>query len=165
MDYLSSLFGTNIAPRDLGTLQVSARALVMFIAALVLIRLGDRRFLSPKSAFDTAVGFILASMLARAVNGSASIVPTLAGGLVIVLLHRVLASLASKFHFVGRLLKGRSDLIIQDGALIPERLKANALSEGDVLEDVRLNGKVAEVSDVRAAYFERNGKISVIVKK
>ena len=34
-----------------------------------MVRLGDKRFLSKKTAFDAILGFILASMLARAVNG------------------------------------------------------------------------------------------------
>src|SRR5262245_12368099 len=37
-----------------------------------MIRCGDRRFLSQKSAFDAVLGFILPSMLARAVNGTAA---------------------------------------------------------------------------------------------
>jgi len=51
-------------------LQISLRGVVVFVAALVIVRCGDRRFLSQKTAFDAVLGFILASMLARAVNGT-----------------------------------------------------------------------------------------------
>jgi uncharacterized membrane protein YcaP (DUF421 family) len=38
----------------------------------------------------------------------------------------------------------------------------NALDEDDLMEDLRLNGKVNEVSKVRQAQLERSGEISVI---
>ena len=63
----------------------------MFIATLVIVRCGDRRFLSQKTVFDAVLGFILASVLARAVNGTAAFVPTLGAGFVLVVLHRMLA--------------------------------------------------------------------------
>jgi uncharacterized membrane protein YcaP (DUF421 family) len=36
------------------------------------------------------------------------------------------------------------------------------LSEHDVLEDLRLNGNVAELRDVSLAVLERNGHVSVV---
>jgi uncharacterized membrane protein YcaP (DUF421 family) len=61
------------------------RGVIVFIATLAIIRCGDRRFLSQKTAFDAVLGFILASMLARAVNGTAAFFPTLGGGFVLVI--------------------------------------------------------------------------------
>ena len=75
--------------------QISLRGVIVFVAALVIVRFGDRRFLSQKTAFDAVLGFILASMLARAVNGTAAFFPTLGGGLVLVVLHRLLGACPS----------------------------------------------------------------------
>ena len=61
-------------------MQISLRGIVVFVATLAIVRCGDRRFLSQKTAFDAVLGFILASMLARAVNGTAAFFPTLGGG-------------------------------------------------------------------------------------
>jgi uncharacterized membrane protein YcaP (DUF421 family) len=58
-------------------LQVSLRALIMFIAALIIVRLGSKRFLARKTAFDFILAFMLGSMLSRAINGSAELLPTL----------------------------------------------------------------------------------------
>jgi uncharacterized membrane protein YcaP (DUF421 family) len=63
---------------------------------------------------------------------------------------------------LGILIKGRSDVVIRDGALDAGAARRNALSEHDVLEDLRLNGNVAGVGDVSLAVFERNGHISVV---
>jgi uncharacterized membrane protein YcaP (DUF421 family) len=101
-------------------------------------------------------------MLARAVNGTAAFFPTLGGGFVLVVLHRVLAYWSRRSHAVGLLIKGRSDIIVRDGTLDEVAAHRNRLSEHDVLEDLRLNGNVAEIRDVLLAVLERNGHISVV---
>src|SRR5882724_10351931 len=98
-------------------LQISLRGVIVFVSALVIVRCGDRRFLSQKTAFDAVLGFILASMLARAVNGTAAFFPTLGGGFVLVMLHRALAFWSRRSHPFGLLIKGRSDVIVRDGKL------------------------------------------------
>jgi uncharacterized membrane protein YcaP (DUF421 family) len=142
--------------------QISLRGVIVFVAALAIVRCGDRRFLSQKTAFDAVLGFILASMLARAVNGTAAFFPTLGGGFVLVMLHRVLAYWSRRFHGLGYLIKGRSDVLISDGMLDDAVAKRNRLSDHDIQEDLRLHGNVQEVADVSLAVFERNGHISVV---
>jgi uncharacterized membrane protein YcaP (DUF421 family) len=143
-------------------IQISLRGIIVFIATLVIVRCGDRRFLSQKTAFDAVLGFILASMLARAVNGTAAFVPTLGAGFVLVVLHRVLAYWSRRSHALGLLIKGRSDVIVRDGHVDDPVAKRNRLSEHDLLEDLRLNGNVRDIRDVALAVFERNGNISVV---
>jgi uncharacterized membrane protein YcaP (DUF421 family) len=164
MDF-SAVLGLGRDAAQLTFVQISLRGLIVFGATLAIVRCGDRRFLSQKTAFDAVLGFILASMLARAVNGTAAFFPTLGGGFVLVLLHRLLASWARRSHVVGNAIKGRSDTIIQDGRLDQVLAARNRLSEHDVLEDLRLNGNVGEIADVALGVFERNGKISVVRKK
>jgi uncharacterized membrane protein YcaP (DUF421 family) len=142
--------------------QISLRGVIVFFAALAIIRCGDRRFLSQKTAFDAVLGFILASMLARAVNGTVAFFPTLGGGFVLVMLHRVLAYWARRSHALGYLIKGRSDILISEGALDQALAKRSRLSEHDIQEDLRLHGNVRDVADVSLAVFERNGHISVV---
>ena len=142
--------------------QISLRGVIVFVSALVIVRCGDRRFLSQKTAFDAVLGFILASMLARAVNGTAAFFPTLGGGFVLVMLHRALAYWSRRSHSFGLLIKGRSDVIVRDGKLDETLARHNRLSEHDLLEDFRLNGNVRDMREVALAVFERNGHVSVV---
>ena len=160
--HLETLLGLGREAASLTFLQISLRGVLVFAATLVIVRCGDRRFLSQKTAFDAVLGFILASMLARAVNGTAAFFPTLGSGFVLVLLHRMLASWSRRSHAVGLLIKGRSDVIVRDGALDEAAARRNRLSEHDVLEDLRLNGNVADIRDVLLAVLERNGQVSVV---
>jgi uncharacterized membrane protein YcaP (DUF421 family) len=159
---LDALLGLGREAVDLTFVQISLRGVVVFLATLLIVRCGDRRFLSQKTAFDVVLGFILASMLARAVNGTAAFFPTLGGGLVLVLLHRMLAFWSHRSHALGFLIKGRSDVIIRDGILDEVAARRNRVSEHDLLEDLRLNGNVGAVADASLAVLERNGYISVV---
>lgn len=159
---IDSLLGLGVEARDLTFPQIALRAALVFVLALVMVRMGDKRFLSKKTAFDAILGFILASMLARAVNGSAPFWATLGGGFVLIALHRAMALCSRRWHWFGILVKGKSDLVIQHGEVIEANLKRNDLSEHDLLEDLRLNGQVDEPRKVRLAYVERNGDISVV---
>lgn len=162
MHDLRDLLGLGLESKDLGVLQVCLRAVIVFLATLAVLRTGHRRFMSRMTAFDAVLGVLLASILARAVNGSAPLVPTLAAALVTVLLHRLLSVMSFYWKTFGRLVKGEPDILIEDGKTNTKRMRAHKISEHDLLEEARLNGKVTELSRVRKGVLERNGKISII---
>jgi uncharacterized membrane protein YcaP (DUF421 family) len=159
---INVLLGLGAQPQDLTFLQTSLRGVVVFLAALVMVRLGDLRFLSRKTVFDAILGFILASMLARAVNGSVAFFSTLGCGFVLVGLHKAMANLARRSHTFGNLVKGRCVQVVHDGIVDERAMRQHDLSEHDLVEDLRLNGNIDDLRQVRAAYIERNGQISVV---
>jgi uncharacterized membrane protein YcaP (DUF421 family) len=162
---MSRTLGLERAPNELSFGQIALRGLIVFFVTLVMVRLGDRRFLSKKTAFDAILGLILASMLARAVNGTAAFFSTLGGGFVLVGLHRLVAFAARHSHFLGTLVKGESDLLIKDGKVQLRAMNKNDLSERDLLEALRLNGHVEIPDEVKTAFLERSGDVSVVPKK
>jgi uncharacterized membrane protein YcaP (DUF421 family) len=162
---ISHLLGLGIEPKDLTFLQIALRAVIVFLATLALARVAARRFLSKITALDAIVGFILASMLARAVNGSAPFFPTLGGGFVVVLLHRVLAALAYRFKWFETLTKGGAELLIKDGRLHQPTARRHYLTERDISEELRLNGSIEFINEAKAAFVERSGGVSVVKSK
>ena len=104
-DWINWALGIGLEPNDLTWAQVSLRGIIIFIAAVVMVRLADKRFMGKKAAFDVILGFILASMLSRGINGSAALFPTLVCGFVLVALHRVMAAIAFRCHGFGVLVK------------------------------------------------------------
>ena len=163
--WLHDLLGLAVTPDRLTFVQMSLRAIVVFGATLAMIRLSHRRFLARLSAFDAIVGFILASTLARAVNGTAAFGPTLGCGFVIIAVHRVLAALAFRVPRVGLWIKGRPDAIVRRGAPAPDRMRAHGISQDDLLEEARLNACIDRLSDIELATLERNGQVSVVPMK
>src|SRR6266478_8148406 len=123
--YMDMLLGLGSEPKDFTFFQISLRGIIVFLVALVMVRLGDKRFLSKKTAFDAILGFILASMLARAVNGSVAFFPPLGGGFVLVGVHRLLAWLSFRWDAFGVLVKGQTDVLVRDGKPDRQKLRAN----------------------------------------
>jgi hypothetical protein len=160
----SLLLGLGAEPKDLTFIQISLRGVVVFIATLIMIRLGHKRSLSRKTAFDAVLLVILASVLSRAINGSAAFFATLGGGLVLVLLHRLLAFIAFHSHWFGCLIKGLPEVIIEDGDFVLRTMRRNHISAHDVEEDMRLNLRTDDVSKVKKGRVERSGDVSFICK-
>ncbi len=158
---LGRLLGLAAEPKDLTTSQMSARALLVFIAALLMLRIAHKRFFARRNTLDVLVELIIASTLSRAINGSAAFFPTIVVGFGLVLLHRALTSAATRFHHIGRLMKGTPVLLIENGKVNTPALRRHSLSSDDLQEDLRLNG-VDQPEAVRSATLERNGEVSVI---
>ena len=164
IEWINVHLGLGNDPKALTFAQIAIRGIIVFVISLAMVRLGDKRFLSKKTAFDAILGLILASMLARAVNGSAAFWPTLGGGFILIGLHRLIAFASRRWHAFGILVKGTSDLVVRDGHVIETGMRRNDLSVHDLQEDMRLKGRVDEISKIKVAYAERDGHISVVPK-
>ena len=159
---MSDLLGLNVEAKDLTIMQVSLRAIIVFVAALIMVRLGHKRFMAKMSAFDVILGFVMSSMLARAINGSAPFLPTLIGGFVLILLHRIIAVLAFHSESFGKVVKGEAQTLVENGVRYEDALRSESITEKDLLEELRLNGNVDSLQRVKAATLERNGQVSVV---
>ncbi|HZR20286.1 MAG TPA: YetF domain-containing protein [Verrucomicrobiae bacterium] len=162
---MEQLLGLRLEPKDLSLVHISLRGIIVFIVTLVMVRVADRRFLAKLSAFDVLLGFLLASMMARAVNGSAAFWPTMAGGFVLVFLHRLFGLIAFHWDGFGRLVKGDASVVVERGKLNHRTLKSFHISEKDLFEEMRLNGNVDQLEQVKKATLERNGKISIVSER
>jgi len=162
---MNDLLGLHVEARNLSLEQICLRAIIVFIVTLVMARLADKRFLAKLAAFDVILGFLLASMMARAVNGSSSFLPTLGGGFVLVFLHRLLGMVSFHWDWFGRLVKGDARVVVKNGNVDHKVLGSLHISEKDLLEELHLNGNLDTVDKVQKATLERNGKISIVPMK
>jgi uncharacterized membrane protein YcaP (DUF421 family) len=162
---LEWLFGGDTPEPPLHLHQVAARAITIYFVGLILVRIGKSRMIGRTTALDIILGFILGSILARGITGNASISGTTTAAAVLIASHWFFTSLACRSHRFGNLIKGQDyrPLII-DGQLQRHNMRHSNLSEHDVMEELRLHG-VAKIDEVTAAYKERNGQVSVILRK
>ena len=161
-NFCAPLLGLDLEPKDLTFLQISLRGIIVFLATLIMIRLGHKRSLARKTAFDAVLIVILASVLSRAINGSAAFFATLGGSVVIVLVHRMLAFIAYHSHWFGCLIKGSPEVIVENGEMVLETMRINHISKHDLNEDLRLDAKLDDIAKVKVARVERSGDISFI---
>jgi uncharacterized membrane protein YcaP (DUF421 family) len=159
---LHTLLGIGTEPRALTFLQVSIRGVIVFIATLIMMRLGSKRSLAEKTAFDAVLIVIIGSMLARAINGSEAFFPTLGAGFVLVLLHRLIGVAAFYSHTFGILVKGRPVVLVRDGRVQRKNMFWEHISKHDLEEDMRLDANTEDLSKIQVARLERSGDISFI---
>jgi len=160
--FLHNLVGIGTEPRNLTFLQVSVRGVIVFIATLIMVRLGSKRSLAEKTAFDAVFIVIIGSMLARAINGSEAFFATLAAGFVLVFLHRLFGIAAYYSHTFGILVKGKPVRLVQEGKLQQPNMRWEHISKHDLEEDMRLDAKTEDLSKIQVARLERSGDISFI---
>jgi uncharacterized membrane protein YcaP (DUF421 family) len=159
LDWLDYYIGTD--PQTILWWQMSIRAVLIFFVGLVFIRYGGKRVFGKNSSFDIVLGVILGSILSRALTGNSRFIPTVAAAFVMVVLHRLMAEIAFKYRWFGHIIKGEESQLVANGEILWKQMKKNSITEHDLKEAFRNSG-VADLSSVKEAYLERNGKISVI---
>lgn len=150
--------------RDLSLFQMAIRAFIIFFIALIFIRFSSRRTFGMNSPFDNVISVLLGAILGRAVIGPSPFISTVIGALVIVLLHRLFAWIALYSDIFGSLIKGNAKIIYKDGKIIRKNMNRFFITDKDLMEGIRLQGNVESLNEIKSAYIERDGKISVIKK-
>ncbi|MDO7884779.1 DUF421 domain-containing protein [Hymenobacter cheonanensis] len=164
-DLVDFLFGPHATSQTITDVQMTTRAVIVFFAALALLRLSGPRTFGGSTAFDLVVKIMLGAILSRAVVAASSFGGTLLAGLAFVLLHRGLAWASYHYDWVGKIVKGQVYLLAEKGQARPEQLRQLNLSEKDLREGLHENGNVGTLADTEAVYLERDGSISVVKKK
>jgi uncharacterized membrane protein YcaP (DUF421 family) len=162
---LEALLGLGRDVGDVTVGQMALRTLLIYGAALVIVRVGSKRFLSRASAFDVIVAVMFGSVVGRAINGSAPFFPTLAAGIVLVGLHWAFAALAFHTDWFGSVVKGNPVLLVRDGQIQWKGMRKSAVSERDLAEGMRIHGREPDPSKIKLAYVERSGRISIVAEK
>jgi uncharacterized membrane protein YcaP (DUF421 family) len=137
--WISAAFGLN--SDSINAYQMAARAAVIFLVALALVRVGEKRFIGKNTAFDVVLGVMLGSLLSTAVTDSSSFFNIMVAGAVFVFLHW---------------------LLIKDGEIDWDEMRESHVTKNDLVSALRRQGRMTDPSEVKAAFLERNGDISVI---
>ncbi len=147
---------------ELNVMQMAARAVVVYVTALLMLRLGEKRFLGKNTAFDVILGIILGSVVSRAITGSTAFFPTLGAGLVLILLHWLFAVLAFHSDWFGTWIKGNARLLVKDGQIDWTAMRKSSISEKDLISALRSQANISTLDEVQEARLERSGDISVL---
>jgi len=149
---------------DLSVWHMAIRAFVVYVAALAMVRLGEKRFRGENTAFDLILGIILGSVVSRAVTGQAPFLPTLGAGFVLVGLHWLFSVLSFHSDRFGTLVKGSHRTLVKDGEILWDEMQESHITKNDLLDALRTQANIADVGQVKEARLERGGGISVIPK-
>lgn len=159
---LETLFGHG---NDLDALQICTRAAVLFMAALVLIRIAGMRAFGRKSSFDSTITIMLGAVLSRPVVGASPFWPTLAGCAVLVVLHRLVGMATARSRRFERIVKGSSRVVYRNGRDDHAEMMRCGISPADLDEVCRRHALVADRSGVYEIVMESSGELSVVTHR
>lgn len=159
MKTMIEIFGEG---QELGPLQMCARAIVVFIIGLILVRLAGRRAFGMGMTFDNVLTILLGAVMSRAITGASPFIATMAASATIIILYRLCAWISVKSDTFGKLVKGEARILYKDGVLDEMELRKSLLSKKDLAQGIHTNGNVDSIAETRRIYLERDGKISVI---
>jgi uncharacterized membrane protein YcaP (DUF421 family) len=154
---LRDLFGEGT---DLGPLQMALRALAVFVLALAMIRTAGRRSIGQHRPFDACTTVLLGAVLSRAVVGASPFRATMAAGLTIVVLHRLVGMASVRWPWFESLVSGDKRVLVRDGRRDESEMRKALITPRDMDEAVRKRSG-DEAVPVDAAVLERDGEITV----
>ena len=105
---LQLVVGLSIDNKEIGVLQMAARAAIVYIVTVLIVRLGKKRFMGQATAFDVILGIMLGSIVSRAITGNAPFLPALAASAVLVGMHWLFSAIAMRWHGFGNAIKGHA---------------------------------------------------------
>jgi len=161
MNWIERFFGHG---EDLTVFQMCMRALVIYVIAILYVRLAGKRAFGRISTFDNIIVITLGAMLSRAIVGISPFVHILASTLVLVIFHRFIAWITQHNHIIGKLIKGEPESLFKNGEVNEKNLRKNFISRHDLMEGVRINAHQDNFDKVDEVFIERNGEFSVVKK-
>lgn len=80
-------------------------------------------------------------------------------------LHWLLSVLAFRVSWFGPIVKGNPVVLIRDGEIQQQGVRATGMSAQDLEQALRLQARQTDPSNVKLAYLERGGSISVVPRQ
>jgi uncharacterized membrane protein YcaP (DUF421 family) len=151
-------------PSRLTVLQMTVRAVLIYAAGTVMLRLGGPRLLGRYAAVDFVLAIILGSVLSRAINGTAPFAATVVSMALLLVVHRLVIEAANRVRWVSRAVKGAPKPLWGDGRLREDAVLRHGLGRHDVEESFRQAGHRPDAPDVEEVWLERDGRISVLAR-
>lgn len=153
--------GAALTP-DVSLFETVVRGLVVYFSIFVLLRTVLRGRTSAVSVSDLLVLVLIAD---AAQNAMAAEYHSVTSGLVLVATIIVASFtmdwLAYRYPRIRRFVHPEHIALVTDGRVLRKALNEELISEEELMTQLRLNG-VDDLAQVKSAYLEGNGQISVI---
>ncbi|MEU1889607.1 DUF421 domain-containing protein [Streptomyces pristinaespiralis] len=139
------------------------RELILYVVVLLLLRTAGKRTLADVTTFDLVLLLIISEATQQALLGddfslttAALVIATLIG------LDRLADYLSYRWSFFSNITSSRPMVIMDDGKVLPDRMKKAQLQESDILEAARSSHGMDRLDEIKYAVLETSGGISII---
>lgn len=140
------------------------RTTVVYALLLVMVRVSGHRTVGQFTPFDLLVVMLLSESVTESLTGGDE---SLVGGLIaaatLIALNLLVATLASHSREMEDIFDGKAVVIGRDGRFFDKVVKHHRLTQSDLDESLREND--VELHEMRCAFLEADGTITVLKKK
>lgn len=154
----------NLFPPDLPALNLIIRAVLVFFAVGLLLRLSGKRQMGQLSATEFVVILLISNAVQNSMNGGDN---SLAGGLVLagalIALSMLVSWLSFRSPLLSRVFEGTPTLLVHKGKVIRRHMDRERLTDGDLKVLLRKHG-VHDFHLVDDAILEADGSLSITTK-
>lgn len=133
----------------------------IYIAIIILTRIGGKRSFSKMSSFDFAVTVAIGSMIATTVLSKSVSLWAGIAGLTILYAIQLLTAFLRRYSVIQKLTDNEPLLLMDGQNILHGNLKKAKVTESDLRSKLR-EANVLELSQVRAVVFESTGDIAVL---
>lgn len=158
------IIGANEIDATIPIWQLILRTIFIYVVALLLIRVGKRRFMGSYTTFDILLGFIVGSILSRAITGGIRFVDMFSVIVVLFALHWIIAVFSYYSQRFSNVVKNTARKLVVDGEVQEDAMQKSKIGKNDLMQAIREVANVDSLDNVKAAYLERDGNITVIPK-
>lgn len=157
MDLATALFSL-----ELSLLQAFLRGTLVYWAIFVLFRLGGRRNIGSLGFADIVVLLLVAEAVGDALSGGdGSLTAGVLVAATIIFWSIFIDRLCFFFPLASRMFEPSKLCLIKDGQMDLRNMRREYVTRNELMEQLRLQS-IASLEQVKRAYLENNGEISVI---
>jgi uncharacterized membrane protein YcaP (DUF421 family) len=146
-------------------LEVMGRVALIYVAILVLLRLGGKKELASLSPMELVTMLLLSETVSSALTGGSSNIGIgLLAATTLIGLTVLTSYLTFRFRRLERAVDGTAKVLIKNGVLNEEVLRKERLTNDQLLTSLHENG-VRSVAQVEMAFIEPSGDLTIIKKQ
>ncbi|MBI2298286.1 MAG: DUF421 domain-containing protein [Armatimonadetes bacterium] len=151
-----------LLPPDVGWLEKLARPLLVYLLLMLALRVSGKRELGQATLFDFLLILLISNVVQNAMIGADnSVVGGAVGAVMLLFLAWLLNHTTTRSPRLRRALEGSPTLLVRRGEALRDALHRENVALNDLYAGLRAAG-VANLAQVKLAYLELDGRISVI---
>jgi uncharacterized membrane protein YcaP (DUF421 family) len=141
--------------------EVAGKAVLIYLAALIGLRVAHRRTLSQWTAIDVAAVVAVGAIVGRTAVARRQSLAAGVVALATILAAHFVVTLARYRPWVSRLTDHRVRVLLRDGRLLRRQLLICGITEGDLFAELRQRG-VFDLEELRYILYEPKGGLTVV---
>lgn len=149
---------------SVGVPELILRAVVVYVFLFTLMRFMGKKHVGDLAPFDLLVLLILSETVSNALTaGDDSLIGGLISAGTLLALVQIINVISWRSKKVERILEGTPTVLVRHGSRRKEAMAREHVTVAELLEALRRNG-CTNITNVRTAILENDGKISIIPK-